>query len=519
LISTGLADLGYRYMNLDDCWQANGRDANGKVQPETSRFPSGLSALGEYIHTKNLKFGIYSSAGFKTCQGYPASLGLEDIDAQSYVEWGVDYLKYDNCYTDHGLPQIRYKEMADALQRTGREFFYSLCEWGRENPAVWASGIGAQSWRISGDISDDWRSVISRAKIGASLWRFSGPGKGWNDPDMLEVGNGGCSDDEYRSHFSLWAMLKAPLIIGNDIRTMSTDSAAYAILSNKEVIAVNQDALGLQGRIVWSDTTEKLAGAYQYGEKLIATKCATGAPGAYEDQPEDQQWQYHADDHTIRSVSTGRCLRESDAKANFAEFVEATSHFDLAPGLRTVTAVDCASADVTKWDLNRGDGAAIVSRSSGLCLEVAKESEVPEVQGKRIQTAPCHTFDKQDHTYFDISEHQSWSMPQGKLLNLYQRQCLTVDRDAYPGASAEVWAAPLEGDRWAVMVLNKGKTPNKIQLTLDMLQLPASKKPQRFGMRDLWKHEDLTLPLTASQGHEFVLKGHESAMLVLTPLA
>jgi alpha-galactosidase len=247
LVSSGLSELGFVHLNLDDCWHSAQRDSKGRVQADPTRFPSGLKALGDYIHSKGLKFGIYSSAGFKTCQGFPASLGLEQIDVQSYVDWGVDYLKYDNCYQDYGKPETRYAVMSDALQNTGRDIFYSLCEWGRENPAVWASDIGAQSWRISGDISDDWKSIVSRAEITASLWRYSGPGRGWNDPDMLEVGNGKCNTDEYQSHFSLWTILKSPLIIGNDIRSMSLD--VLEMLSNKEVIAINQDALGRQGRI------------------------------------------------------------------------------------------------------------------------------------------------------------------------------------------------------------------------------------------------------------------------------
>ncbi len=193
LVSSGLAGLGYKYVNLDDCWQSNERDSiTGRVLPDPVRFPSGLKALGDYIHSKGLKFGIYSSAGFQTCQAFPASLGVEEVDADAYAEWGVDYLKYDNCYQDHGSPQKRFTPMSKALDATGRPMFYSLCEWGRENPAAWASELGGNSWRVTPDIKDEWGSVISRAAITASLWRYAGPSLGWNDPDMLEVGNGEC---------------------------------------------------------------------------------------------------------------------------------------------------------------------------------------------------------------------------------------------------------------------------------------------------------------------------------------
>ncbi|CAM9340519.1 unnamed protein product [Ectocarpus fasciculatus] len=249
LVDSGLSKLGYEYLNLDDCWQAAARDGDGNVVPDPERFPSGLRALGDYIHSKGLKFGIYSSAGFKTCQALPASLGLEDLDAAKYAEWGVDYLKYDDCFMDHGAPQQRYPAMARALERAGRDVLYSLCEWGRENPAAWAGDV-ANSWRVSLDIRDDWRSIVSRANIDAPLWRYAGPG-GWNDPDMLEIGNGGCSFEEYKSHFSLWAMLKAPLIIGNDIRDLTADDEALQILSNEELIAINQDPLGRQARRTW----------------------------------------------------------------------------------------------------------------------------------------------------------------------------------------------------------------------------------------------------------------------------
>lgn len=190
LVSSGLAALGYNYLNLDDCWQSSARDASGRVQPDPTRFPSGLKALGDYIHSKGLKFGIYSSAGFKTCQAFPASLGMEDIDVQAYVEWGVDYLKFDNCYTDGGSPLNRFTPMSQALADVERPIFFSLCEWGYENPAAWASSIAGNSWRISEDIKDNYLSIVTRASTDASLWRYAGPTLGWNDPDMLEVGNG-----------------------------------------------------------------------------------------------------------------------------------------------------------------------------------------------------------------------------------------------------------------------------------------------------------------------------------------
>jgi hypothetical protein len=506
-------------VNLDDCWQSATRDENGNVQPDPVRFPSGLKALGDYIHSKGLKFGIYSSAGFKTCQGFPASLGVEEVDAAAYAAWGVDYLKYDNCYQDHGLPTHRYGEMENALEASGRDMFYSLCEWGRENPATWAPGIGADSWRISGDIRDSWRSIIERAEIGASLWRFSGPTTGWNDPDMLEVGNGGCTDDEYRTHFSLWAMLKAPMIIGNDIRNFSTptpeSSAVMDILGNKEIIAVSQDPLGRQARLTWSDTTEHLRNSEHFGDKVIATKCATGAAGAYEDSQASQEWTYEADG-TIKSAATGRCLSELDFRAaeQLAPHLnEGEVYLNHTARMHSVTTAPCDVA--TKWDVGRYVGGSVVSRASGLCLEVAKEDAVPVIQGKRIQTSLCRGVTENRGVY-DVTEHQSWTAPASTLRNLYQRQCLTVDADAMTGLLQEVWVSPLTGGAMAVVLLNKGPLP--AVMTLDAAKIGMSATDTTvYKLRDLWLQEALTRTFSASTPVEFKVSSHGVAMLKLTP--
>ncbi|MCO5571896.1 hypothetical protein L7F22_025644 [Adiantum nelumboides] len=246
LVSTGLAKLGYIYVNIDDCWAEMSRDSQGNVQARGSTFPSGMKAVADYVHAKGLKLGIYSDAGYQTCQGQPGSLGYEYDDAATFAAWGIDYLKYDNCHNDGSQPQVRYSVMSKALLSTNRPIFYSLCEWGEEDPATWASSVG-NSWRTTSDISDDWESMTSRADLNDKWAAYAGLG-GWNDPDMLEVGNGGMSVEEYRSHFSIWALMKAPLLIGCDVRSIGKDH--LAILSNAEVIAVNQDSLGVQGKKV-----------------------------------------------------------------------------------------------------------------------------------------------------------------------------------------------------------------------------------------------------------------------------
>ncbi|KAL0303961.1 UNVERIFIED_CONTAM: Alpha-galactosidase 3 [Sesamum radiatum] len=248
LVSTGLAKLGYIYVNIDDCWSEPQRDSKGQLVPDPQTFPSGIKALADYVHSKGLKLGIYSDAGAFTCQVRPGSLFHESDDAKLFASWGVDYLKYDNCFNLGIDPETRYPPMRDALNETGRTIFYSLCEWGVHDPALWAGKVG-NSWRTTDDINDSWASMTTIADLNDKWAAFAGPG-GWNDPDMLEVGNGGMSYHEYRAHFSIWALMKAPLLIGCDVRNMTQET--FEILSNEEVIAVNQDSLGVQGRKVYS---------------------------------------------------------------------------------------------------------------------------------------------------------------------------------------------------------------------------------------------------------------------------
>jgi alpha-galactosidase len=257
MVSSGMKDAGYTYVVIDDCWQG-ARDAAGNIQPDASKFPSGMKALGDYIHSKGLKFGIYSDAGTKTCGGFPASRGHEFQDAKQYAAWGVDYLKYDWCNTDTQDAQSSYLTMSQALQASGRPIVFSLCEWGNSKPWLWARNIG-NLWRTTGDIFDGWdgmhpngysMGLLKIVDMQAELAPYAGPGH-WNDPDMLEVGNGGMTDNEYRAHFSLWAMFAAPLMAGNDLATMN--AATKAILMNKEVIAVDQDPLGIAASRVWKD--------------------------------------------------------------------------------------------------------------------------------------------------------------------------------------------------------------------------------------------------------------------------
>ncbi|CAG8587951.1 6018_t:CDS:2 [Ambispora gerdemannii] len=261
LVSTGLRDLGYKYLNLDDCWQKK-RNWRGEILSDNSKFPSGMKELAKYIHERGLLFGIYSSAGYWTCQRRPGSLLREDTDAQAYADWGVDYLKYDNCY-NLGVDTVkRYTWMRDALNKTGRPILYSICNWGEHDPWIWGPKVG-NSWRTTGDINDVYRvdkkqdprhcdpcGMLEILDSTVGLEEHAGPG-GFNDLDMLEVGNGGMTHEEYKTHFSLWAALKSPLIIGCDVRNLTAET--IAILTNKEIIAINQDPLGKSAKLVFRE--------------------------------------------------------------------------------------------------------------------------------------------------------------------------------------------------------------------------------------------------------------------------
>ena len=272
MAASGMKAAGYQYIVIDDCWQKS-RDENGNIVADPERFPSGIKALADYVHSKGLKFGLYSDAGSLTCGSRPGSAGHEFQDALQYARWGVDYLKYDWCYTGTRNAEAAYTIMAKALRESGRDIVFSLCDWGGSKPGRWAAPVG-HLWRTTGDIRDAWKGkegwshgMLDILDMNAELWRESAP-NGWNDPDMLEVGNGGMTTTEYESHFSLWAMLAAPLIAGNDLSKMDADTRR--ILTNTDVIAVDQDPLGEQGRRIWKQgDLEIWARALKGGDRAV----------------------------------------------------------------------------------------------------------------------------------------------------------------------------------------------------------------------------------------------------------
>jgi alpha-galactosidase len=268
-VSSGLKDVGFNYIVIDDIWQGGRDSVTGLLYPDPKRFPSGIKALADYVHSKGLKFGIYSDAGTMTCGDRPGSFGYEVKDAKLFAEWGVDYLKYDYCYcpdyasknNDYKMAIARYKAMGDALKATCRPIVYSICEWGPRAPWLWGKEVGGNLWRTSYDVGDKWDSprneesqigMLASIDVALNLDRFAGPG-GWNDPDMLVIGlnntgfikGGGCNEIEYRTQMSMWCMLSSPLMMGCDVRNMN--EVTKTILLNKDVISIDQDSLGKQG--------------------------------------------------------------------------------------------------------------------------------------------------------------------------------------------------------------------------------------------------------------------------------
>ena len=290
IVASGMANAGYQYIFIDDGWQG-GRDQYNNIIPDPKKFPSGIKALADFVHSKGLKLGIYSDAAQLTCAGYTASLNFEEQDAKTFASWGIDYLKYDYCGapTDASTSFVRYKKMGDALRKSGRDIEFGVCEWGQRAPWTWAAGAGGQLWRTTYDVRDKWKrrpsenngeGIMDILDINAELSNYAGPGR-WNDPDMLvvglygkkgpsgDLGGTGMTDTEYQSQMSLWSMMAAPLIATNDIRNMN--EATSRILLNPEIISINQDALGKQAtRKIKDDTWNVFVKSLANGDYAVA---------------------------------------------------------------------------------------------------------------------------------------------------------------------------------------------------------------------------------------------------------
>lgn len=423
MAALNLPAFGYKYLNLDDCW-AGSRDANGKVQPDPAAFPSGMKALGDYIHSKGLLYGVYSDCGDVTCQGRPGSYGYNTQDAQSYASWTVDYLKFDNC-NDTSEPTLLYPIMRDALNATGRSILFSMCEWGVQDPATWAPVVG-NSWRTTGDIRDGWDSVLSNLDQNNRWADFAAPG-GWNDPDMLEIGNGGLSQDEEVAHFSLWCLVKSPLLIGCDLTHISP--ASLATLTNTEAIAVSQDALGVQGKRVASTWN------------IVNSTAVFDFPGTYaavapcDQSRSDQKWWLHSASGVISSFG-GQCLQLSGCTDNSGDNIVSVGACDATCG---------SGSSALQWKLTAAvDGLSFIqNQNNGQCLN-AWQNNNPEVGTYPCDSAQLWQFNATDDTLRSLSFKA-------------EGQCLSTTT-VVPAGAAEVWAGPLANGDVAVVLFNRASS-------------------------------------------------------------
>ena len=516
LVSTGLAAKGYTYVNLDDCW-ASFRNPNGTIHADPITFPSGIASLADYVHAKGLKMGVYTDLGYETCAGRPGSLNYEAIDALTYASWKVDYVKVDNCNTDGSAPEVRYPIMSLALNESGRSIFFSMCEWGTDDPAYWAPYVG-NSWRTTGDISDNWARMTSRLDDNEPLYPFAGPG-GWNDPDMLEVGNGGMTNDEYQAHFSLWAFMKAPLIIGCDVTSMS--NATFGILANDEVIAINQDSLGIQGRRVWSTGTpsevapsevrKKHSGHFhlsQHERQVYADLFAQGVTVEPCSGAPYQTWHVNAATGAVTEAMDGRCL-DIDYCRNWAT----GNHISVYP---CHIGSGCADGTNEVWSLT--SSGTILSNMTGsngpMCITATPYRQDVANRGPAMyyaETKPCTGGSSQQWKLVNTSSGGGGVQIVSSLGSSQAPYCLSLFQDVAPGA-LEVYAGPLANGAIAVILFNRGTTAANI--TAQWADIGVASKTTSMNVRDLVQHKDLgafTGSFTA------LVKSHASVTLKLTP--
>ena len=459
LVSSGLRDLGYNYMNLDDCWQKS-RDANKTIVPDAEKFPNGIKVLADYAHNKSLKFGLYSDAGNYTCQLRPGGYGYEDIDAKTYSEWGVDYLKYDNCLNGGISAKIRYPRMTIALMRQERPIFFSICQWGEEEIATWGRAMG-NSWRTTQDIVDRWDSMLNIIDINDQWYKYAGPG-GWNDPDMLEVGNGHMTYVEYQTHFSLWAISKAPLLIGCDLTSMSNET--FEILSNKEVIEINQDKLGEQGhKIKITNLTMSTNEEPELSEGFLELVECNGK--------KQQKW-YIKEDGSISNNDEDFCI-------------------ERITGLKKgdqIFSSKCSDNDEQKWIYSKEEK-VIKTKEGNKCLDLYNKNDL---FNSKMGTINCN--DK-DSLKWEYDENEKTFMSNGKCLS-----------SAPQLEQTEVWAGGLSDGNKVILLFNRASFPAIVEIKWSELGLDVKKA----YLRDLWEHKYLG---GFEDSYQVNLTSHQSQML------
>jgi alpha-galactosidase len=406
----GMQAAGYQYVNIDDCWMTKSRNSAGQLVPDPAKFPDGISGTAAYVHSLGLKLGIYEDAGTATCAGYPGSLGHETTDANSFASWGVDYLKYDNCNNTGISAQTRYTTMRDALAATGRSIFFSLCNWGQENVWTWGANVG-NSWRTTGDINASFSSMLSNFHTNVALASYAGPG-GWNDPDMLEVGNGMTSTED-QSEFSLWAEMAAPLISGTNLANAS--SSTLSILTNTRVIAVDQDSLGKQGTEVSSTGgLDVLAKPLANGDVSVALFNETGSTATI----------------STSAAAIGKSGASSYTLTNLWTGATSTTTGSISASVPAHGTVMFRVAGGSSGGGNPGTTGEVHAVGAAKCLDVPNASTTP---GTQADIWDCNGASNQIWTHTSANQLTVYSGSTQLCLDAYNNQ-------TSPGTKVETWS-------------------------------------------------------------------------------
>jgi alpha-galactosidase len=403
IASSGMQAAGYQYVNIDDCWMASARSSSGHLVPDPGKFPNGITGVANYVHGKGLKLGIYESAGTATCAGYPGSLNHERTDAADFAAWGVDYLKYDNCNNQGVDHQTRYNAMRDALAATGRPIVYSLCEWGEDSVWTWGAGAG-NLWRTTGDIQANFGSMLSIFHANVGLYPYASKGA-WNDPDMLEVGNG-MSYQEDRAEFSLWAEMAAPLLSGTDLRSATPQT--LSIYKNTAVVAVDQDSKGVQGHQISSSG----------GLDVLTKPLANG----------DVSVVLFNENSSAATIST---TASAAGAASSSSYKLTNLWSNVVTSTTGTISASVPGHGVVMYRVSPGSGTSVgtarklVSPASNRCLDVYNNETTP---GTKVEIWDCNG-----------GGNQSWTPTSAGELRTYNgTQCLDANGSA-SGAPVTLW--------------------------------------------------------------------------------
>ena len=478
-VSLGLRDAGYRYVSVDDCWVSSRDPVTSKPVADPRTFPSGMAALAAYAHDRNLSFGLYSSNSPTTCAGRPGSFGYEDIDARTYSEWQIDLLKYDNCGSQSqiGPPEHGYAVMRDALNATGRPIVFSACEWAVDFPSTWMRPV-ANSWRTTYDIQNTWECVVPHVDWQNVFADFFGPG-GFGDMDILEVGNGVLTPDEGKAHLSLWMAMKSPVLIGCDLTTPDCISNV-TLFANAEVVAINQDALGLPARRVAAAGDpgaprgkSGTCGSEELPQNTVIRACDATDPL--------QRWAW-APNGSISLPATGECLQLDSGQGGTCSQAWTVWTNNVASGLCNDPASSCGG----RQELWSYDAASrvLVNNASGQCLTVHSALV-------NVGALPCDVARASMQTW-------DWVPATGALVSAvaappaYAKSCLARTRDVRGGAT-EVWAGPLAGGDAVVLLWNRN-APGPANITAPFSLVPGFNATGASAhVRDLWARADLGL--------------------------